>query len=348
MTSQVQLSICIPTLNRARFIGETLDSIKAQLRDNVEVVIVDGGSTDDTAEIVAGYVERFPHIRYVRSPKGTTVPSNQGFDRDCNLAVELARGTYCWLMTDDDLLVDVAIAEVLSRINAGHDLIFACARVCSVDFAQTLVPSLPSVPQDQQYDRMEWNSFVAEMGRRLTFLGAVIIRRALWQARERERFFGTGFVHVGVILSAPMDSVVVLARPLVVVRYGNALWRSRAFDIWFDHWPQLIWSFDGLPDFAKAAITPRYPYKSLRKLLWWRALGAYSIDKYRQHLASEPRTAFRIAAWAISRMPIRITNALSSLYLAMRPPSAMSMYDLLHCGYAGLLTRRMAQLRGIR
>ena len=348
MTSPIQLSICIPTLNRARFIGETLDSITPQLTDSVEVVIVDGGSTDDTAEIVAGYVERFPHIRYVRSPKSTTVPSNQGFDRDCNLAVELARGTYCWLMTDDDLLVDGAIAEILSRVSAGHDLMLVCARVCSVDLKQTLEPSVPTIAQNQHYDRAAWTTFVAQLGKRLTFLGAVIVRRALWQARERERYFGTGFVHVGVILSAPMDSVVALARPLVVIRWGNSLWFPRAFDIWMDHWPQLIWSFDALPAITKAAVTPRHPFKDPKRLLWWRAVGAYSMDKYRQRLASEPGVAFRLGAWAIARMPIRITNALCSIYLALRRSTAMGMYDLLHCGHAGFLTRRLAKLRGIR
>jgi len=350
MTSQIELSICIPTFNRARFIGETLDSITRQLNERVEVVIVDGGSDDGTAEIVDGYVKRFPNIRYVRSSKSATIPSNQGFDRDCDFAVELARGTYCWLMTDDDLLVEGAVGDILSRIGTGHDLILACARVCSVDFTQILVPSLPTIPRDQHYDRAEWNSFTAEMGQRLTFLGAVIIKRALWKTRERERYFGTGFVHVGVILSAPMDSVVALAWPMVVIRYGNALWRARAFDIWMDQWPRLIWSLDGLPDIAKAAITPRYPFRSLKRLLWLRAIGAYSMDKYRQRLASEPSVAFRLAAWAIARMPIRVTNALCSAYLAplVAKPVATSMYDLLHCGYAGFLTRRLARLRGIR
>ena len=51
------LSICIATYNRANFIGETLDSIILQLTEDVEVVIVDGASTDNTREVVESYVK---------------------------------------------------------------------------------------------------------------------------------------------------------------------------------------------------------------------------------------------------------------------------------------------------
>ena len=55
---QPRLSICIATLNRGAFIGETLDTIVPQLRDDVELVIVDGASKDNTGEVVGRYVAR--------------------------------------------------------------------------------------------------------------------------------------------------------------------------------------------------------------------------------------------------------------------------------------------------
>jgi abequosyltransferase len=350
MTSSPTLSICIPTLNRARFIGETLESITRQLDDRVEVVIVDGGSTDATGDIVRSYASRFPSIRYVVSQLGDGVPSNQGFDRDCDQAVTMARGTYCWLMTDDDLLADGAIRDVMARLDEGHDLLFACARVCNVDLSQTLVPALPAVPADKAYDRDHWAEFFEDVGHQLTFVGGIIIKRQIWQSRPRQPYFGTGFVHVGVILSAPMDSVLVISRPLVVIRYGNAQWRSRAFDIWMNHWPTLVWSFASLPDSAKAAVTPRFPFNSVRRLFWYRALGAYTMDKYHEWLMHKAARGYRIPAWLIARMPVAITNALCSLYLAprMTRPFSMQLYDLLHCGHASALTRGVAHLRGIR
>lgn len=138
----IELSICIPTLNRAAFIGETLDSIVSQLDQGVELVIVDGGSKDGTDRIVASYAERFPQIRYVNTGLGEKA-SNAGFDRDCNHAVELARGTHCWLMTDDDVLRPGAVAQVLGAVRAGHDVAILSCVVRDLQLRRTLVASRP-------------------------------------------------------------------------------------------------------------------------------------------------------------------------------------------------------------
>jgi abequosyltransferase len=62
--SLIRLSICIPTYNFGDFIGATLESILTQATDEVEVVIGDGGSTDNTAEVVRRYQSRFAHLIY--------------------------------------------------------------------------------------------------------------------------------------------------------------------------------------------------------------------------------------------------------------------------------------------
>jgi abequosyltransferase len=83
---KIELSICIATFNRAKFIGETLDSLLPQLCRGVELVILDGGSSDQTEQIVGDYAARSPRIRYIRQT------TNNGVDRDFDRAVELASG----------------------------------------------------------------------------------------------------------------------------------------------------------------------------------------------------------------------------------------------------------------
>ena len=103
----MRLSVCIPTYNRGPFIGQTLESIVGQLPADAEVVVVDGGSGDNTADVVTAYAMKYPAIRYIREP------NNSGYDRDCDKAVGLAKGEHCWLMSDDDLLAPGAIDRVL-------------------------------------------------------------------------------------------------------------------------------------------------------------------------------------------------------------------------------------------
>ena len=91
--SGIRLSVCIPTYNFGRFIGETLESIVRQATEEVEIVVLDGGSTDNTTEVVEGFRDAFPRLRYYRQDfKG-------GIDRDMAKSVELARGEYCWLFS---------------------------------------------------------------------------------------------------------------------------------------------------------------------------------------------------------------------------------------------------------
>ena len=59
MSDQIKISMCITTRNRADLIGETLASIISQAGDNIEIVIVDGASTDNTAEVVRGFKQKF-------------------------------------------------------------------------------------------------------------------------------------------------------------------------------------------------------------------------------------------------------------------------------------------------
>ena len=301
-----ELSICIPTLNRAGFIGETLDSIVAQLEPGVEVVIVDGGSKDDTEFIVATYLERYSCMRYIKRGQGVKA-SNAGFDRDCSYAVEVSRSSHCWLMTDDDVLKPNAVSLVLESIRAGHDMIIVSCEVRDINLNETLVVSRPGFRNDQAYDAATWDQFFHDVVVHLTFVGAVVVRRDLWLGRHPEIYFGTGFVHVGVMFQAPITgTAIVIAQPLVIIRNGNGQWNARAFDIFMLRWPELIWSFNGVSDSAKQAVTPREPWKLPRVLLLQRAFGRYTEREYKVISSQLGSRWKRAVAHGIALLPLSL------------------------------------------
>lgn len=324
------LSICIPTLNRGSVIGETLATIVRQADPaEVELVIVDGGSTDDTAAVVAGFQRDFPSLRYVRAnaaeeAAGAPKPSNAGFDRDCSLAVELARGSYCWLLSDDDLLKEGAVARVLAAIREGWALVVVNAEVRNADFSAVVTPSQLSFTEDRAYEptREGRNRFMAEVGPYLSFLGGVVIRRDEWMSRDRERYFGSGFVHVGVIFQRPFTApVCAIGEPLVMIRYGTGAWGSRGFEIWAVRWAELIWSFADYDAAAKGAVTRERPWGRPSILLLYRAKGWYSTKEYRAFVRPRLTSARdRLVAGAIARLPARATNRLMAAYLRHRRP----------------------------
>ena len=113
----------MPTYNFGRFIAETLHSILEQDgAEEIEVVVLDGASTDNTADIVTGLQKQYPQIKYFR------LPVKGGIDRDMAKTVELASGEYCWLFSSDDTMRSGALEFALNEIKQGYDL-YLCRHV---------------------------------------------------------------------------------------------------------------------------------------------------------------------------------------------------------------------------
>ncbi|MCL5884790.1 MAG: glycosyltransferase family 2 protein [Deltaproteobacteria bacterium] len=322
-----RLSICIATLNRARFLKETLDSILSQANDEVEVVIVDGASSDGTEEVVHGLQMRFPCIRYVRREKA------MGVDRDFDAAVQHANGEYCWLLCDDDVLKPGAVAKVLSETRGQHSLLVVNADVWDAGYSKLLEERRMKADEDRTYPSSDIEALFADTAGYLTFIGGVVLRRDLWMARERERYFGTEFVHVGVIFQAPLPgTALVISKPLVSIRYGMAQWTARSFDIWMFKWPELVWSLPDISDNAKNRVTPREPWRILKTLLTFRAMGAYSSKAYHDKIKSRTMgLSQRAVPFLVSILPGRMLNLLGLAYFfCFHRQARMPLVDLMN------------------
>ncbi len=324
------LSICIATRNRAALLRETLDSIAAQVTDEVEVVIVDGASTDETQAVVRQSQARLPRLRYCQ------LQVNGGVDRDYSRAIELARGEYCWFMTDDDLLKPNAIATVLRHLNQGYSLIVLNAENRTLDQSEVIHARRLGVFADRVYQPHESEALFEDVGYHLTYIGAVVIRREVWNARDKERFWGTWFVHFGVIFQQPLPApTLVLADPVIMGRIGNISWTERIFEIWMFRWPELVWAMP-FSDKAKSKITPPAPWRNFKALLVHRGDGSYTLLSYRQRIA--PRAApgwYKRLAQFIAVLPPCAVWLVVYLYFRVAKPQARTLhYDWLHTATA--------------
>jgi glycosyltransferase involved in cell wall biosynthesis len=89
-----KVSVVIPTYNRAKFIGEAIHSVLAQTFSDFELIVVDDGSTDDTAAIIKTiHDDRLIYIYQV----------NQGRSNARNHALRIAKGCYITFLDSDDL-----------------------------------------------------------------------------------------------------------------------------------------------------------------------------------------------------------------------------------------------------
>lgn len=322
----ITLSICIATFGRGDFIAETLRSIVPQLNKNVELVIVEGYSPDQTSDIVREYAQDNDQIRYYRES------TNSGVDADFNKAVSYAYGEYCWLFTDDDLLRPNSVARVLSILIEKPDLLVIDAAVMDVTLSTTLRARRMNFQGLRRYDALSADEVMKDLGEATSYIGSVCIRRAVWMARDHQSYVGTLFAHVGIIFQLPsLKTVIGLGEPLIEIRLGNAMWTPRRFEIWAFKWPDLVWSFDGYSDAAKAFLGPRHPWRSGKTLFSFRAKGAYSYDEYRRFFVGRRLGAWRTAMWMLAIMPGRLAHVMGTSYLAMTGKLGdMGGYDLLH------------------
>ena len=308
----IRLTIAITTRNRADYIGETLDSIIPQLADDVELLILDGASTDRTPDVVAEYQSRVPALRYVR------LQVNGGADRDFDRSVGYSRGECCWLMTDDDLLRAGAISAVRNAISASPSLVIVNAEVRNPDLTEVVEAKSLAFSCDRTYRGDDLDGIFAETAFYLSFIGCVVIKRSIWMARDRERYYGSLFVHMGVIFQQPLPGeVIALAEPFITIRYGNAKWIRQEFEIWMFKYPKFIWSFELVSAEAKAAVTPRQPWRKAARLLLYRAKGGYTRAEYKTWIRPEVRSLIeRIRFGGVLLVPGSVANLLALLYCA--------------------------------
>jgi abequosyltransferase len=326
--NSISLSICIATYNRGKFIGETLESIICQATEQVEIVVLDGASTDNTEQLVRGYQARFPRLRYFRQDR------NMGVDHDFAQAVALARGTYCWLFSDDDFLMPGAIQTVLDALQDDYAVIVANAEVRSADMSKLIVPKLLAFTGNRTYRSNDRQRFMVELAGYMTFIGCVIIKREVWRLREKEKYFGSYFIHAGVIFQSPLsEDALAVAEPLISIRFGNATWHARYFEIWMFKWPELVWSFVDYPDSVKLQVCRREPWRRLRTLLLHRARGTYTTEAYSQWLECRLESQWsRAVSKAIAYVPGRVANFMALVYYSAfyrRPDQPLVLVDLM-------------------
>ena len=104
---QPVISVFVPTYNRGKLLKRVYESLKLQTYRDFEWVIVDDGSTDDTAKIVQGWISEnaFP-IQYIRKPNG-------GKHTTINPGVQAAKGQYMVILDSDDWLAPNALERLL-------------------------------------------------------------------------------------------------------------------------------------------------------------------------------------------------------------------------------------------
>lgn len=109
------VSIIVPAFNSEETIIETIQSGLNQTYSNVEIIIVNDGSTDNTFDIVTAFIEAIPKVRLYSK-------TNEGLPATRNYGVKQSLGHYLVFLDSDDLLDKTYVAECVMRFEENSDL----------------------------------------------------------------------------------------------------------------------------------------------------------------------------------------------------------------------------------
>jgi len=130
-TAMPNVSAIVPVYNGERFLADALDSALAQTLADLEIVVVDDGSTDASAAIAQRYAALHPgRVRLIQQ-------SNQGLCHARNTALAAARGQYFALLDADDIWLPHHLADSVAVMEQRRDVGLVHADIERIDFAGT-------------------------------------------------------------------------------------------------------------------------------------------------------------------------------------------------------------------
>ena len=148
------VSVIIPVYNAARFLDRTLNSIFAQTYKNIEIVLVDDCSKDESAEIIAQYKKENPGIVYHLQE------TNQGAAVARNTALELAKGRYVAFLDSDDMWYPEKIEKQL-RLMKEKDAAFCYTAIEMVNNGDEVIKKKRKVKEKINYRFLLHNTMIA-------------------------------------------------------------------------------------------------------------------------------------------------------------------------------------------
>ena len=269
----MKLSFVIPTLNFAEFLPHTLDSIVDEGYRPIEIIVFDGGSTDDTLAVLERYRAKFPELQVISATERGNI------DIDLNKAVAAATGDYVWTMSADDALIPGWSQAVVAELTESPDLLLVPAIHCDVHMRPRRnypilkdhggIPLKMNISGDD--DLIDYLTRVRTSEGLFSFCSACLVRRdrllntpALAQANGTCWRYSARLIAV---LSRYPSTITVMGRPLLYKRGDNDSFSHagpiRRLKIATLNWDEAIESLglnprltNAMTKFAKSDIRP--------------------------------------------------------------------------------------------
>jgi len=247
-----KLTIAIPTYNRCKYLQETLDSILSQITDEVDIVVSDNASTDETEQVIQKYT-KYAFIHYYRNSE------NLGMDGNFLNCLNKAKGEYIHLMSDDDIMLPGTINAIIDCVNnTKPDFIHLNTCAFQGEFTDIKSCSYKRFSMDNNFVTKDKKLFMDKVGVYITYLSSLVLKNELVKKiSDPEQFLGTFFLqsHVTLLTTEGEKTLVILNHNSVAARGGNT-GGYNLYKIWVEEYKKLL-----LGTAVKAGYNKKYMKK---------------------------------------------------------------------------------------
>lgn len=205
------LTVAVPTFNRLPYLKQTLELLLQQKTEDVEIIVCDNCSTDETwryLETLGDQIKSFRH------------PTNAGLDRNFLSCLSNASGDYVWTLCDDDLPCSNAVQSVLDAIRANS---MPPALFITPQAADKIVSNYSYVAVDSEWHTYNRNEFLDKVGVWFTFGSSIVVKLDATNNLFIEHQVGSLLVPAAIMISTVgmNDKVLVSDKPLLYARSDN-------------------------------------------------------------------------------------------------------------------------------
>ena len=149
-----KVSVIIPIYNAEKYLRKTLDSILVQTYKDIEIVLVDDCSNDDSANIIKEYIQKYPELVYFLQE------TNQGAGAARNKALELATGQYVAFLDSDDIWYPNKVAKQLELMKK-RNCPFSYTAIEMIDENDNLLKNKRNIKETCDYKYLLHNTIIA-------------------------------------------------------------------------------------------------------------------------------------------------------------------------------------------
>jgi len=231
MNKNIELTIGIPVHNGSKYIKDTINSIIEQIddinRNEIEILISDNASIDETPEIIKKYVEKYPNLfSYFRNNE------NVGADRNIDNIFKKAKGNFVWICGDDDEIITGQLKNVLEKIKNNKEMgvFFANARMYNQDMTKILQEQVLEV-NEGVYNPDQYYNYV---GPTAALISTIIVRRESWPFNEEiNKYTKPNWATLyKIYFSLRSGKAYLISQPCVKYRGGSMRWHKDGKWLW--------------------------------------------------------------------------------------------------------------------